>query len=92
METYSFLRQLADSWFLLAMTWASSGSASGPSGPAARSAHQDVANSIFRNDDRPADATPGKPRRRRKAMCAKPLKKEPRQVETTGHSWDGIEE
>ena len=22
-------------------------------------------------------------------MCAKPLKKEPRQVETTGHSWDG---
>ena len=23
---------------------------------------------------------------------AKPLKKEPRQVETTGHSWDGIEE
>ncbi|MFO1204116.1 MAG: cytochrome-c oxidase, cbb3-type subunit III [Tabrizicola sp.] len=25
-------------------------------------------------------------------MCAKPLKKEPRQVETTGHSWDGIQE
>jgi cytochrome c oxidase cbb3-type subunit 3 len=25
-------------------------------------------------------------------MCAKPLKKEPRQVETTGHKWDGIEE
>jgi cytochrome c oxidase cbb3-type subunit 3 len=25
-------------------------------------------------------------------MCAKPLKKEPRQVETTGHRWDGIEE
>ncbi|MFN4192830.1 MAG: cytochrome-c oxidase, cbb3-type subunit III [Tabrizicola sp.] len=25
-------------------------------------------------------------------MCAKPLKKEPRQVETTGHAWDGIEE
>lgn len=25
-------------------------------------------------------------------MCAKPLKKEPRQVETTGHVWDGIEE
>jgi cytochrome c oxidase cbb3-type subunit 3 len=25
-------------------------------------------------------------------MCAKPLKKEVRQVETTGHSWDGIEE
>ncbi|MBY0352441.1 cytochrome-c oxidase, cbb3-type subunit III [Tabrizicola sp.] len=25
-------------------------------------------------------------------MCAKPVKKEPRQVETTGHKWDGIEE
>ena len=25
-------------------------------------------------------------------MCAKQVKKEPRQVETTGHSWDGIEE
>jgi cytochrome c oxidase cbb3-type subunit 3 len=25
-------------------------------------------------------------------MCAKPIKKEPRQVETTGHQWDGIEE
>ena len=25
-------------------------------------------------------------------MCAKPIKKEPRQVETTGHEWDGIEE
>ena len=23
---------------------------------------------------------------------AKPIKKEPRQVETTGHQWDGIEE
>lgn len=25
-------------------------------------------------------------------MCAKQVKKEPRQVETTGHQWDGIEE
>ena len=25
-------------------------------------------------------------------MCAKPLKKEERQVKTTGHVWDGIEE
>lgn len=25
-------------------------------------------------------------------MCAKPIKKEPQQVETTGHQWDGIEE
>jgi cytochrome c oxidase cbb3-type subunit 3 len=25
-------------------------------------------------------------------MCAKPIKKEPRQVDTTGHQWDGIEE
>jgi len=25
-------------------------------------------------------------------MCAKPVKKEPKEVETTGHQWDGIEE
>ncbi|MCU0801476.1 MAG: cytochrome-c oxidase, cbb3-type subunit III [Rhodobacteraceae bacterium] len=25
-------------------------------------------------------------------MCAKPVKKQPQQVETTGHQWDGIEE
>jgi cytochrome c oxidase cbb3-type subunit III len=25
-------------------------------------------------------------------MCAKPIKHEPRQVETTGHVWDGVEE
>lgn len=25
-------------------------------------------------------------------MCAKPIRKEPRQVETTGHEWDGIQE
>jgi cytochrome c oxidase cbb3-type subunit III len=25
-------------------------------------------------------------------MCAKPIKKEPKQVETTGHEWDGIQE
>lgn len=58
METYSFLRQLADSWFLLAMfigflslcVWAFR--------PGSRTTHRDVASSIFRNDDHPADPTP----------------------------------
>ena len=59
-DTYSFLRELADSWFLLAMTlgllelcvWAFR--------PGSRAAHRDVATSIFRNDDRPADPAPAK--------------------------------
>ncbi len=62
MVTYSFLRHLADSWFLLAMTlgflglcvWAfRPGARSG-----ARAAHREVATSIFRSDDRPANPTP----------------------------------
>ncbi len=60
METYSFLRHLADSWFLLAMTlgflllcvWAFR--------PGSRKTHDEVANSIFRNDERPAEANPSR--------------------------------
>ena len=63
METYSFLRHLADSWFLLAMTigflplcvWAFR--------PGSRAMHQAVAPSIFRNDDRPAVDDPAQPRK-----------------------------
>ena len=58
METYSFLRQLADSWFLLAMTLIFLGICVWAFRPGSRSTHQDVANSIFRNDDRPAEANP----------------------------------
>jgi cytochrome c oxidase cbb3-type subunit 4 len=55
METYSFLRHLADSWFLLAMTLGFLALCVWAFRPGSRAMHQDVANSIFRNDDRPAD-------------------------------------
>jgi cytochrome c oxidase cbb3-type subunit 4 len=58
METYSFLRALADSWGLLVMTalflaicvWAFR--------PGSRKVHDEIANSIFRNEKRPAPDAP----------------------------------
>lgn len=55
METYSFLRHMADSWFLLAMTLGFLALCVWAFRPGSRSMHQEVANSIFRNDERPAD-------------------------------------
>ncbi|OYX21452.1 MAG: hypothetical protein B7Z04_03085 [Rhodobacterales bacterium 32-66-9] len=60
MDTYSFLRELADSWFLLAMTLGFLGLCVWAFRPGSRAAHRDVATSIFRNDDRPADPAPAK--------------------------------
>jgi cytochrome c oxidase cbb3-type subunit IV len=54
METYSFLRHMADSWFLLAMTLGFAALCVWAFRPGSRATHQDVANSIFRADDRPA--------------------------------------
>jgi cytochrome c oxidase cbb3-type subunit IV len=62
METYSFLRHLADSWFLLAMTFGFLALCVWAFRPGSRKTHEDVASSIFRNDDRPADPTPAKPK------------------------------
>ena len=56
METYTFLRQLADSWFLLAMTLGFLGLCLWAFRPGSRAAHQEVAASIFRNDDHPEAA------------------------------------
>ena len=67
MEIYTFLRHLADSWFLLAMTLGFLSLCLWAFRPGSRAMHQDVATSIFRNDSRPADPTPAKP---------KPAKKE----------------
>ncbi|SMX47479.1 cbb3-type cytochrome c oxidase subunit 3 [Maliponia aquimaris] len=61
METYSFLRQLADSWALLAMfgffvaivIWAFR--------PGSGKIHEDTANIPFRNEDRPAPQRSDKP-------------------------------
>ncbi len=60
METYTFLRAMADSWFLLAMTIGFLALCVWAFRPGSRKMHQDVANSIFRNDDRPAEATSAK--------------------------------
>ncbi|MES2914102.1 MAG: cbb3-type cytochrome c oxidase subunit 3 [Pseudomonadota bacterium] len=60
MDRYTFLRQLADSWFLLAMTLGFLGLCVWAFRPGSRAAHEDVARSIFRNDDHPADDTPAK--------------------------------
>ncbi len=61
METYSFLRAMADSWFLLAMTLGFLALCVWAFRPGARAMHQDVANSIFRNDDHPADPDAANP-------------------------------
>jgi cytochrome c oxidase cbb3-type subunit IV len=54
METYSFLRHLADSWFLLAMTLGFLGLCLWAFRPGSRKKHDEAANSIFRNEDKPA--------------------------------------
>jgi cytochrome c oxidase cbb3-type subunit 4 len=56
MEHYSFLRELADSWGLLAMTALFLGVCVWAFRPGSRALHDDAANSIFRNDKRPAEA------------------------------------
>lgn len=57
METYSFLRQLADSWVLLALTLFFIGVVAFVFRPGSRKAHDQAAESIFRNENRPAPTT-----------------------------------
>jgi cytochrome c oxidase cbb3-type subunit IV len=63
MEIYTFLRHLADSWFLLAMTLGFLGLCLWAFRPGSRKSHDDAASSIFRNDDRPADTSPAQSRK-----------------------------
>lgn len=56
METYTFLRQLADSWVLLALTLFFVGVFAFAWRPGSRKLHQDAAESIFRNENHPARA------------------------------------
>lgn len=56
METYSFLRQLADSWVLLILTLFFIGVVVFAWRPGSRPLHQDAAESIFRNEKIPAHA------------------------------------
>ncbi|GGA93840.1 cbb3-type cytochrome c oxidase subunit 3 [Allosediminivita pacifica] len=57
MDTYSFLRQLADSWALLGMFLFFVGVILWAFRPGSRDTHQDTANIIFRHEDRPAPAS-----------------------------------
>ena len=54
METYTFLRQLADSWALLAMFAFFVGIVIWAFRPGSRKIHEDTANIPFRHDDKPA--------------------------------------
>lgn len=54
MDTYSFLRELADSWALLALTLTFLGVILWAMRPGSNALHRDAANSIFRNEKQPA--------------------------------------
>ena len=57
MDTYSLLREFADSWMLLALFAFFIGVVIWVMRPGSRSAYQDVADIPFRNEDAPAPAT-----------------------------------
>ncbi|MDP4032103.1 MAG: cbb3-type cytochrome c oxidase subunit 3 [Pseudorhodobacter sp.] len=54
MDTYSLLREFADSWMLLILVGIFVAIIAWAFRPGSRQIHQDVANSIFRNEDKPA--------------------------------------
>jgi len=54
METYSLLRQFSDSWMLLVLFLIFVGVIVWVFRPGSRKVHDEPANSIFRNDERPA--------------------------------------
>ena len=54
MQTYSLLREFADSWMLLALTLVFLGVGVWAFRPGSRKTHDDAAASIFRNETRPA--------------------------------------
>ena len=55
MEEYTFLRQLADSWGLLAMFLVFIGVIIWVLRPGSRKTHEDAANIPLRHEDKPAD-------------------------------------
>lgn len=62
MELYSLLRATADSWGLLFMFLMFVGIALWAFRPGSRKTHDEIASSIFRNEDRPARDEPAEPR------------------------------
>ncbi len=59
METYTFLRAFADSWHLLFMFCFFIGVFLFILRPGANKVHEDTANMIFRNDDKPGGGNTG---------------------------------
>jgi cytochrome c oxidase cbb3-type subunit 4 len=57
METYSLLRQFADSWFLLAMTLFFIGVVFWTLRPGSRRTHDDIARIPLRHDEAPVEGT-----------------------------------
>ena len=55
MEQYSFLREMADSWGVVAMLTIFLGICVWAFRPSSRGLHDDAAASIFRNENGPAD-------------------------------------
>jgi len=55
MELYSLLREFADSWVLLFLTLFFLGVFVWAWRPGSRKTHEDIANSIFRHDKKPAE-------------------------------------
>lgn len=53
METYTFLRELADSWVLLALTLFFLGTIAWSFRPGSRDVHAEIADIPFRNDTAP---------------------------------------
>lgn len=60
MDRYSLLRHLADSWALLALFLIFAALIVWVFRPGSRQVHDDIANSIFRNEDKPKDGPDGK--------------------------------
>jgi cytochrome c oxidase cbb3-type subunit 4 len=56
MDTYGLLREFADSWVLLALFGVFLGVFAWAWRPGSRKLHDDIARSIFRNDQKPAGA------------------------------------
>jgi cytochrome c oxidase cbb3-type subunit 4 len=62
MELYTFLRAAADSWGLLFMFLMFVGIGLWAFRPGSRKTHDEIASSIFRNEDRPAGGDLADPR------------------------------
>ncbi len=56
---YHFLRELADSWVLLSLVLVFLGVIVWAFRPGAREVHEDVANVLFRHEDKPASRSEG---------------------------------